>query len=237
MKFVVKHHIGNVREINEDYYYATEHSPLYIVADGMGGHLAGEIASQTAVTVIEEALSSDFSQPVELSGDIQNAVEAANKKVYDLSVADLSKRGMGTTLSLVYVKDDVLYFTNVGDSRIYSKGAEFKQLTVDDSYVNYLVTIGEITKEEAQNHPKKNIITRALGTTASLNVAVQHLDWKEQSIDKLLLCSDGLSNMVGDEILSILLEKDSDSAANELLQLALDSGGLDNITFIIIDLK
>lgn len=236
MKFVHRTHKGNIREINEDYYYVpNEDGNLFVLADGMGGHLAGETASRMAVETVVEELSGEFKTSDELVAKIKEAVKIANEVVYKKSLEDLNLRGMGTTLSIGYIYQGEFYYTNVGDSRIYKIAEEIEQITKDDSFVNYLVEIGEITEEEAKQHPKKNVITRAIGSAEDLNVEVKKFDL---STGKILMCSDGLSNMVSnEEILEVLKNYELENWGDNLLNRALNAGGIDNITFIIIEIE
>lgn len=237
MKFVHRTHKGNIREINEDYYYVPkEDGNLFILADGMGGHLAGETASKMAVeTVVEELSKKEFKSTEELIESLKEAVRKSNEIVYKKSLEELNLRGMGTTISIGYVYDNKFFYTNVGDSRIYRIDGNIEQITRDDSFVNYLVDLGEITEEEAKEHPKKNVITRAIGTSENLIPEVMSFDLNS---GKILMCSDGLSNMVSnEEMLKVLQNEELEDSADELLEKALKAGGIDNITFIIIEIK
>lgn len=201
----------------------------------MGGHLAGERASKMATEIIGE----DFAGEREVTS-IDDAIEIlsssirdANKKIYESSQENEDYRGMGTTLSSGLILDDVLIYSNIGDSRIYRINEEMEQITQDDSFVNYLIEIGEITEEEAKNHPKKNVLTKAMGTTSDIEVIVNTLNIKDK--DVFLFCSDGLTNMVPDEeIFKIVKENSPEEARDMLLDLALKNGGMDNITFILV---
>ncbi|WP_455256892.1 Stp1/IreP family PP2C-type Ser/Thr phosphatase [Peptoniphilus asaccharolyticus] len=237
MRFVHRTHKGNIREINEDYCYVPkEDGNLFILADGMGGHLAGETASKMAVeTVVEELSKKEFKSTEELIESLKEAVRKSNEIVYKKSLEELNLRGMGTTISIGYVYDNKFFYTNVGDSRIYRIDGNIEQITRDDSFVNYLVDLGEITEEEAKEHPKKNVITRAIGTSENLIPEVMSFDLNS---GKILMCSDGLSNMVSnEEILKVLQNEELEDSADELLEKALKAGGIDNITFIIIEIK
>ncbi|MFQ9967554.1 MAG: Stp1/IreP family PP2C-type Ser/Thr phosphatase [Peptoniphilus sp.] len=235
MKVVSATNVGNYRKNNEDSYYVNESKNLYVLADGMGGHLAGERASKMATEIIGE----DFAGEREVTS-IDDAIEIlsssirdANKKIYDSSQENEDYRGMGTTLSSGLILDDVLIYSNIGDSRIYRINEEMEQITQDDSFVNYLIEIGEITEEEAKNHPKKNVLTKAMGTTSDIEVIVNTLNIKDK--DVFLFCSDGLTNMVPDEeIFKIVKENSPEEARDMLLDLALKNGGMDNITFILV---
>ena len=235
MKVVSATNVGNYRKNNEDSYYVDESKNLYVLADGMGGHLAGERASKMATEIIGE----DFAGEREVTS-IDDAIEIlsssirdANKKIYESSQENEDYRGMGTTLSSGLILDDVLIYSNIGDSRIYRINEEMEQITQDDSFVNYLIEIGEITEEEAKNHPKKNVLTKAMGTTSDIEVIVNTLNIKDK--DVFLFCSDGLTNMVPDEeIFKIVKENSPEEARDMLLDLALKNGGMDNITFILV---
>ncbi|WP_062552185.1 Stp1/IreP family PP2C-type Ser/Thr phosphatase [Peptoniphilus phoceensis] len=235
MKVVSATNVGNYRKNNEDSYFLNESKNLYILADGMGGHLAGERASKMATEII----GSDFEGEREVKS-IDDAIEIlassirdANKKIYESSQENEDYRGMGTTLSAGLILDNVLIYSNIGDSRIYKINKDMEQLTRDDSFVNYLIEIGEITEEEAKNHPKKNVLTKAMGTTPDIEVIVNTLNIEEKDI--FLFCSDGLTNMVSDEdIFKIVKENSPEDARDKLLDLALKNGGMDNITFILV---
>lgn len=235
MKVVSATNVGNYRKNNEDSYYVNESKNLYVLADGMGGHLAGERASKMATEIIGQ----DFAKDREIKS-IDDAIEIlsssirdANKKIFESSQKNEDYRGMGTTLSSGLILGDVLIYSNIGDSRIYRINEEMEQITQDDSFVNYLIEIGEITEEEAKNHPKKNVLTKAMGTTSDIEVIVNTLDIKDK--DVFLFCSDGLTNMVSDEeIFKIVKENSPEEARDMLLDLALKNGGMDNITFILV---
>ncbi|QQE47408.1 Putative protein phosphatase 2C-type [Peptoniphilus harei] len=235
MKVVSATNVGNYRKNNEDSYYVNESKNLYVLADGMGGHLAGERASKMATEIIGQ----DFAKDREIKS-IDDAIEIlsssirdANKKIFESSQENEDYRGMGTTLSSGLILGDVLIYSNIGDSRIYRINEGMEQITQDDSFVNYLIEIGEITEEEAKNHPKKNVLTKAMGTTSDIEVIVNTLDIKDK--DVFLFCSDGLTNMVSDEeIFKIVKENSPEEARDMLLDLALKNGGMDNITFILV---
>ena len=235
MIVVAATNVGKHRKNNEDSYYVNESKNLYVLADGMGGHLAGERASKMATEIIGQ----DFAKDREIKS-IDDAIEIlsssirdANKKIFESSQENEDYRGMGTTLSSGLILGDVLIYSNIGDSRIYRINEEMEQITQDDSFVNYLIEIGEITEEEAKNHPKKNVLTKAMGTTSDIEVIVNTLDIKDK--DVFLFCSDGLTNMVSDEeIFKIVKENSPEEARDMLLDLALKNGGMDNITFILV---
>ncbi|CAG7584969.1 Protein phosphatase PrpC [Peptoniphilus tyrrelliae] len=235
MKVVSATNVGNYRKNNEDFYFVNESKNLYILADGMGGHLAGERASKMATDII----ASDFEKSKEIER-IEDAIEIlsssirdANREIFKNSEENEDYRGMGTTVSAGVILGDVLVYSNVGDSRIYKINRDMEQITIDDSFVNYLIEIGEITEEEAKVHPKKNVLTKAMGTTADLDVSVNTL--KMEKGDIFLFCSDGLTNMVSDEeIFKVIKENSPEDARDKLIALALENGGMDNITFILV---
>ena len=235
MKVVSATNVGNYRKNNEDSYYVNESKNLYVLADGMGGHLAGERASKMATEIIGQDFAKDskiksIDDAIEI---FSSSIRDANKKIFESSQENEDYRGMGTTLSSGLILGDVLIYSNIGDSRIYRINEEMEQITQDDSFVNYLIEIGEITEEEAKNHPKKNVLTKAMGTTSDIEIIVNTLDIKDK--DVFLFCSDGLTNMVSDEeIFEIVKENSPEEARDMLLNLALKNGGMDNITFILV---
>lgn len=224
---------GIVRAVNEDSYCVYNGKFTYMaVADGMGGHKAGKDASQCAVEKVQEALS-----PKELNSSenivelLTKCVDKANSFIYKKSMQSNEFSGMGTTLVVFYAEDNKAYILNVGDSRAYLiRGGEISQITRDHSVVQELYESGKILHDEMRTHPNKNLITRALGTAPDVNCDVFELDLQKD--DLVLLCSDGLTNMVDDnEILKTYLSScDTDSFVNELIKKANEAGGRDNIT-------
>ncbi|MFW6022485.1 MAG: Stp1/IreP family PP2C-type Ser/Thr phosphatase [Halanaerobiaceae bacterium] len=224
---------GNVRLDNEDSYLVidTPH-PLYMVADGMGGHRAGDIASKMAVNYIEDYQFNYENLPT----DINRVINKANKVIYEQGKDKKEYQGMGTTLSMGIIYNNYLYIGHVGDSRIYLfRDGDLKQLTTDHSLVNELIQNNEITSQEAFNHPQKNIITQALGSDEELKVETKKFGLKPG--DRLLFCTDGLHDMLrNNEIKDILLsESNTNKVASLLGNTAMDNGGNDNITLIIVD--
>lgn len=226
--------VGRVRQINEDRYLADEQ--LFAVADGVGGHQAGEVAAQTAV----ETLQREFAEGEHTTGGLVAAVEAANKAVWQLAQGSREKRGMGTTmttLALVQVEgEEQLALANVGDSRTYLlQQGELLQLTEDHSLVEELVRDGKLTPAEAQTHPQRSIITRALGMEPAIEVD----SWEiiPYQGDRILLCSDGLTNELSDERIASTLRQlaDPQEAARDLVRQARAAGGSDNITVVVVD--
>jgi PPM family protein phosphatase len=223
--------VGRQRSANED--SLVVRPPLFAVADGMGGAKAGEVASAVAVDAVEGAQES--SEPTE--AQLANIVREANRRIYDLAVADESRRGMGTTLTLAKLHGDEVSLAHVGDSRAYRlRGGELEQLTRDHSLVAELERSGQITPEAAEHHPQRSIITRALGPEPDVEVDTYTLTGRDG--DVFLICSDGLTSMISDdEVASILRSAGSlDEAADGLVRAANQSGGKDNITVILFRL-
>ena len=228
--------IGTVRKMNQDFVYASDQPVgilpnLYIVADGMGGHAAGDYASRCAVeTMVDYIENATSGGPVTLLG---NALAQANRKVMEKALSDRSMEGMGTTLVAAVVQNDCLYVANVGDSRLYLIDDRLEQITRDHSLVEEMVRAGELRREDARLHPDKNVITRAVGVKNT--VAVDFFDVALNKGDRFLICSDGLTNMVPEDVIfRIVREKGSlEAAAKELVDEANRSGGSDNISVIL----
>jgi protein phosphatase len=223
--------VGRQRSANED--SLVVRPPLFAVADGMGGAKAGEVASAVAVEAVEAARESGEPAEAQLAGIVRDA----NRRIYDLAVADESRRGMGTTLTLAKVHDGEVSLAHVGDSRAYRmRDGELSQLTRDHSLVAELERSGQITPEAAEHHPQRSIITRALGPEPDVEVDTYTLAGRDG--DLFLICSDGLTSMISDEeVTSILRSADSlDAAADALVRAANQSGGKDNITVILFRL-
>lgn len=247
MKSAGRTDIGLVRKVNEDNYICEMlelgfDTWVYIVADGMGGHNAGEVASTMAVQEILSYIKSNIKclekEEKRILDLIRKAILHANDKVYKKSILNSNCMGMGTTLSMVLVKGSELYVGHVGDSRIYLiRDGAISRLTEDHSLVAELVRTGTIQPEEAKHHPQKNVITRALGTEYTLEVDVSASALKDT--DFILLCTDGLSNMVEDEEIKqiIISAENVESACEMLVDRAKDSGGYDNITAIVIQIN
>ena len=236
MKTFSKTDIGMVREVNQDYVFTTS-SPigkfpnLLVVADGMGGHRAGEYASRLAVEVVKQELGESVEGNPEAM--MRNAITHANKRVLEEARQDAKLSGMGTTLVMASVIGRTLYFANVGDSRLYLLNDDIKQLSKDHSLVQEMVRLGGINEEEAKYHPDKNIITRAIG--AKDEVEIDFYEYRLKKGDVILMCTDGLSNMVEDEeILHIVkYSRDVVEAVEQLIERAKDNGGNDNIGVIV----
>lgn len=233
--------VGCIRELNEDCYCIcgfgdNSERGFCILADGMGGHNAGEVASQNAVKLIAEEMNKLLeSGEKEIPGQLSRAVSAANTGVYTMASENPIHRGMGTTVVTAFIDDGTAYVANVGDSRAYAvRDDEIVQITTDHSVVSELVMRGTITKEEARLHPQKNIITRAVGTDKSVRTDI--FEYNYSPGDVMIICSDGLSTMLDDNrILEIIKsKKTSEDTVNSLIAAAKDEGGLDNITVICI---
>ena len=229
----IKSDAGNVRELNEDYasFIEDERFKIYLVADGMGGHNAGEIASKLAVKSIIRYLLEHSEEDENL---LLNAVKYANNEIYEISQKNDKCKGMGTTITGCFIKGDMIQVVNVGDSCCFSiKDNEIKKVTKDHSWVQELIDAGAITEEEGRVHPKKNIITRALGTNSSVKIDIFNIDKNESSM--FLLCSDGLSNEVQKEEMVEIVNKckDFNEACEKLVDLAKSRGGKDNITVLL----
>jgi serine/threonine protein phosphatase PrpC len=216
--------VGREREGNEDSFL--ERPPLFVVADGMGGAEAGEVASQTAVQVFEDAVGAD-----ELPDGLAATVEAANARINAMAKEDPSRGGMGCTLTASYAAAGRLSVAHVGDSRLYRmRAGQFEQLTEDHSLVGGLVRLGQLTPREAEQHPQRSVILRAVGVEPTVEVDVLHQELEPD--DVYLTCSDGLTSMVRDEVIAETLRIFTAlaDAAAMLVDLANESGGRDNIT-------
>lgn len=227
--------IGLKRALNEDYaaYYEDADFKIYVVADGMGGHNAGEVASKMAAERILDYVKYNFSKIHEREL-IKIAIEEANREIFNFSMTSDKLNGMGTTVTACLITRKNIYVANVGDSScIGIKDGMIKKITKDHSLVQELIDSGTISEMEAVNHPKKNIITRALGTNQ--NVCVDVFDVMNGEYEVLLLCSDGLTNeLTKEEILQIVMsEKNYDHIANKLVDMAKEKGGRDNITVLL----
>lgn len=222
-------HTGRQRRANEDSLF--HRKPLFAVADGMGGAQAGEIASGVAVSVLEGGLPDG---PGSAEERLAGLVEDANEQIHDLSRADDERAGMGTTLTAAYVGEADISVAHVGDSRLYClRGEVLERLTRDHSLVEDLVQEGRLTPEEADQHPQRSIITRALGPER--RVVVDHLTWRAIAGDVFLLCSDGLTSMISEAMVGDILRASSslEGAAHHLIDAANDAGGKDNITVVL----
>lgn len=222
--------VGKVRANNQDAPIVSEKLRLYGVADGMGGHKGGEVASTSARDDLLRELEGKTPSVAALS----SAIEEVNRQIYHQQEHDDALTGMGTTLSVLWMSDNFVYIGHVGDSRVYLlRDGEFKQMTLDHSLVEQLVREGVLTEEEAQNHPMRNIITRAIGTDESVEVDVVVEERRKR--DLWLACSDGLHGLVDDrQMRDALRQYAPEKAADVLLKAALDAGGRDNVTLVIV---
>ena len=222
--------VGKVRANNQDAPIVSEKLRLYGVADGMVGHKGGEVASTSARDDLLRELEGKTPSVAALSG----AIEEVNRQIYHQQEHDDALTGMGTTLSVLWMSDNFVYIGHVGDSRVYLlRDGEFKQMTLDHSLVEQLVREGVLTEEEAQNHPMRNIITRAIGTDESVEVDV--VVEERRKGDLWLACSDGLHGLVDDrQMRDALRQYAPEKAADVLLKAALDAGGRDNVTLVIV---
>jgi serine/threonine protein phosphatase PrpC len=223
---------GRKRRRNEDAYVCEP--PLFAIADGMGGAQAGEVASRLAAAALKESGAKT------LGGEerISDLIQEANRRVYDRSSTDPNTSGMGTTITVALVENGNVAFGHVGDSRAYLiRGGRMEQVTEDHSLVNELLKSGKLSREEAETHPQRSVITRALGTDPDVDADTFTIE--AQSGDVFLLCSDGLTDMVGErEILELveLNRQDIDAALKSLVKAANRNGGEDNITVVAFDI-
>lgn len=228
--------VGKVRPVNEDAFFVSppddSGSLLAIVADGMGGHNAGEVASSEAINVIKDVVLDNEHNAKEM---LTQAINSANSTIYNMSLDKKSLFGMGTTITACLIEKDKVTAAQVGDSRLYLiRDGMIIQITKDHSLVEMLIENGSITKEDAKHHPQKNVITRAIGTDKEVSADIYEFSICEGDI--ILLCSDGLVNMVEDEkILSVITRtKSFEETADKLVAEAENAGGSDNITVILI---
>lgn len=237
MIIAAKTDTGKVRKANEDSFSVCEGKMTYIaVADGMGGLKAGKTASSTAIKAVEKFLNEkNKAKYNEISDFLSAALTIANEKVYTLTKSGPDGESMGTTFVMAYIEDNKAYVANIGDSRAYLiSSGEISQITIDHSLVQSLYEKGEIKRSEMRTHPQKNLITRAIGTSESVESDVFELELKDG--DLILLCSDGLNNMLDDEqILDIYNEcAEPDEFADKLIDSANEAGGYDNITVAVL---
>ncbi len=231
---------GILRDVNEDSYMiipgCSQTCCAFVIADGLGGHNSGEIASRLAVEYIRDNIGlDDGSAEDEALGErLEALVKQANTAVYEKSLESDDVSGMGTTLTMAVIRENTLTAAHVGDSRLYLiRGGALIQLTEDHSFIGELVRKGTLTREEAENHPRKNVITRAIGSSPDLLVDIIKQDIENGDI--LILCTDGLTNMVSEEeILSTTLGSEPEEACAKLIEAANRQGGEDNITVIVI---
>lgn len=237
MKMKALTDVGMHRKNNEDSFCVGESKCgiFAVVADGMGGHLAGEVASAMAVEVLSEAFENlEYNSEEEFFGRIRAAFEDVNRKIYKYAENNSKVLGMGTTAVCAFICGDKLFVANVGDSRAYIIDKDsIRQLSKDHSYVQQLVDLGVITKEEAKNHPRRNYITRAIGTEEEIEVDIFESEYKGETV---LLCSDGLCGLVSDDVILEIVknEEDMEEIVNKLVEAANKEGGTDNITVALL---
>ena len=231
---------GQVRKHNEDaggIFYNHSGQLLAIIADGMGGHQAGDVASKMAVQLIDEQWKNTEAQlrPEHAEAWLSKALQYMNQKIYERSIANEECHGMGTTVVLAICAQDFISVAHIGDSRCYLlNDFGFTQITEDHSLVNALVQSGEITKDDAQSHPRKNVVLKSLGTDQHVTADIRSISWDQGN--QLLLCSDGLSDKVlDDELKSFMQSSDAlEKVGQEMVDLANARGGEDNVSLILI---
>lgn len=240
MKGFAKTDVGKAREMNQDYYSIPSSESdlqLYILADGMGGYNGGEIASRLAAETTKNYIQNNF-EKIEhdkeaISKLIKDAMEYANMVVYEESKKDENLQGMGTTLDVCFIYNSKIYIGHVGDSRIYLIKKDIaRKITKDHSYVQQLVEDKKITREEAEHHSKKNMLLKALGCTSYVEPDIRARNLEKDDI--LLMCSDGLTNMVEESKIYEVVRENKEKAPEILVNLANNAGGYDNITVITI---
>jgi serine/threonine protein phosphatase PrpC len=236
--------VGKVRAINEDYFTAVRDLGLFIVADGLGGQNAGEVASKMAIEIVRSHLNNNEGPLVgsyqeEFSHDTNrmlSGIRLANSAIYEAGQKNPEHQGMGTTISSIRIKGDVMGLAHVGDSRIYRiRGGRLERLTVDHSLVEEQLKRGLITEEQAAQSKHRNVITRALGVEETIAVDGDEIVLFDR--DNILLCTDGLTDMVGEEDIERIITRNGDDpqrACEELVNTANDRGGVDNITVILV---
>ncbi len=239
MRYAAATHVGRVRKVNQDRYLVREEADgvsVILVADGMGGHVAGEVASELAVTTIRDTLVHNLQQ-IQYKARLVEAISVANSKIYKEAASNDLYAGMGTTIVAVLATAETLYVAHVGDSRAYLLAhgqTALTRLTEDHSLVNELIRRGQILPEEAATHPQRHMLTRALGTSPTVDIEFREWPWRPQ--DVLLVCSDGFNTHVSETSIAAVLADGRDLVehVNVMLQLALDEGGHDNITIVVL---
>lgn len=228
----IKSDVGNRRTLNEDFvkYFEDDNISIFAIADGMGGHNAGEVASEVALETIITYLKENNEK--DKVAALKEAVRRANYKIYKMSILNDNYSGMGTTITVAYVVDGKILIANVGDSRCYTFYKNtLTKITKDHSLVQELLDNGSISEEEAINHPNKNIITRAIGTKPSVEVDIYELNIDD--VETVLLCTDGLTNEVSEQEICDIINNDKTNCCEELINLSKERGGRDNISVII----
>ena len=238
MKTFSKVDIGRKRDVNQDYVFVSDKPignlpNLLVVADGMGGHRAGDFASRFVVESLKEDLVSSTEDGPEAM--LRKAIQSANHKLREVARQDVRLEGMGTTLVAATVIEHTLYFANIGDSRLYLLNDDIRQLSRDHSFVQEMVRLGGLNAEEAKHHPDKNIFTRASG--AKEKVEIDFFEYRLKKGDIILMCTDGLSNMIEDEEMFRIVKSSRDivEAVERLVERANDNGGNDNIGVVLAE--
>lgn len=238
MKAYAKTDIGAKRQTNQDYIFCSMQPVgslpnLFIVADGMGGHKAGDLASRyTVEKFLDSVKGTEAENPISI---IEEAVRYANLALMDKAKESIDYEGMGTTLVVATFIDKSLYIANVGDSRLYIVNNEIQQITRDHSLVEEMINLGEIDRRNARTHEKKNIITRAIGVDSEVVADFFEVEYSKGDI--ILMCSDGLSNMIEDEDMKMIINEGNDVSeiANKLIEVANNNGGKDNISVVLVE--
>ncbi|MBR0085560.1 MAG: Stp1/IreP family PP2C-type Ser/Thr phosphatase [Lachnospiraceae bacterium] len=237
MKAYGKTDIGRQRSINQDCFFLTTKPigifpNLFIIADGMGGHKAGDRASRQSVDkFVEYAQNARSATTIQA---IEDGILYINHIIREEAASNEDFAGMGTTFIVAFIEGDTLHVANIGDSRLYYAEETMTQVTEDHSYVAAMVRAGEITREQARNHPDRNIITRAIGAIDAVEADFFEIDMKPGG--RVVICTDGLSNMVHENVIyQEVMNKPVDEAAESLIRLANENGGTDNSTVIVID--
>ena len=238
MKACAKTDIGAKRNTNQDYVFCSMQSVgslpnLFILADGMGGHKAGDFASRyTVETFLESVRNSKEENPISI---IEEGIKAANLSLIEKSYESIDREGMGTTLVVATIIGNSIYIANVGDSRLYLVNNEIQQITRDHSLVEEMINLGEIDRKNARTHEKKNIITRAIGADA--DVVPDFFEAEYSRGDIILMCSDGLSNMIEDEDIKLIINEGTELSdiVQKLIDTANENGGKDNISVVLVE--
>lgn len=249
LRYAGNTHVGMKRAHNEDNLCVVPEQNLYMVADGMGGHAHGEVASQMAVDTVanffrETAQDEDVTWPYKMEkgrryeeNRLSAGIKLSNLRIHEVGVQNPEKKGMGTTIVGLFFSGNMAYTGHVGDSRIYRlRNETFTQITEDHSLLNDYIKMKDLTPQEIENFPHKNVIVRALGMKDTVQVDVAHEE--PQDGDIYLLCSDGLNGMITDENMRLILLEclpDLEAAVNRLIQVANDNGGTDNVTVVLVE--
>lgn len=242
MRVFTKTDVGMSRSMNQDSFLVSDNNRnglnLYILADGMGGYKGGEIASKVAITAVSKYILEKFDEipkdKQSILNLVEDSIEFANSAIYEESEQDEELQDMGTTLEVVLIYKNKVYIGHIGDSRIYRvRKNKMKKITTDHSYVEKLIQDGDITREEAYNHPKKNLLIKALGTDEEACPDMIYTVLNKN--DVIIICSDGLTNMVREEEILEVVKEPNENCADILVEEANLAGGLDNITVIVID--